>query len=124
MECQYLKTNSLYIASMEPHAGKLLITLGVMELLTRRIDKVAFFCPVIDRRDQTDNNIELIRSKYCPDMSYEECYGFDIEAVNKLASQGRLKEFYEQLLIRFNDLQKKYDFIVCEGLNNSGFLNS
>ena len=107
---------------MEPHAGKLLITLGVMELLTRRIDKVAFFRPVIDRYDQTDNDIELIRSKYCPDMSYEECYGFDIEAVNKLASQGRLKEFYEQLLIQFNDLQKKYDFIVCEGLNNSGFL--
>ncbi len=117
-----MKTSSLYIASMEPHAGKLLITLGVMELLTRRIDKVAFFRPVIDRRDQTDNDIELIRSKYCPDMNYKECYGFDIEAVNKLASQGRLKEFYEQLLIRFNDLQKKYDFIVCEGLNNSGFL--
>ena len=117
-----MKTSSLYIASMEPHAGKLLITLGVMELLTRRIDKVAFFRPVIDRRDQTDNDIELIRSKYCPDMNYEECYGFDIEAVNKLASQGRLKEFYEQLLVRFNDLQKKYDFIVCEGLNNSGFL--
>ncbi len=107
---------------MEPHAGKLLITLGMMELLTRRIDKVAFFRPVIDSRDKIDNDIELIRGKYCPDMSYEECYGFDIEAVNKLASEGRLKEFYEQLLIRFNDLQKKYDFVVCEGLNNSGFM--
>lgn len=37
-----MKTNSLYIASMEPGTGKLLVTMGVMELLTRRIKMVAF----------------------------------------------------------------------------------
>jgi len=119
-----MKTSSLYIASMEPESGKLLITMGMMELLTRRIDKVAFFRPVIDESNGADNDINLIRSKYCPDMSYEDCYGFEVEAVKTLASQGKLKEFYQQLLSQFNDLHKKYDFILCEGLNSFGFLAS
>ncbi|WP_198263099.1 AAA family ATPase [sulfur-oxidizing endosymbiont of Gigantopelta aegis] len=50
-----MKTSSLYIASMEPHSGKLLITLGMMELLSRRIDKVAFFRPVIEVADGLNN---------------------------------------------------------------------
>ena len=117
-----MKTNSLYIASMEPHSGKLLITMGMMEVLSRRIDKVAFFRPVIDSHMQTDNDIELILNRYCPEMDYQDSYGFDIEYVTKLVAEGRLKDFYEQLFSRFNELKKKYDFVVCEGLNNSGFL--
>ena len=122
MEYCFLKTTSLYIASMESHSGKLLITLGLLEILSRRIDKIAFFRPVIFNSGELDNDINLIRHKYCPEMPYDDCYGFDIEDVNRLASKGLLKEFYEQLLIKFNKLQKKYDFVVCEGLNNSGFL--
>lgn len=119
-----MKTNSLYIASMEPQSGKLLITLGMMELLTRRIDKVAFFRPVIDESNGPDQDINLIRAKYCPDMSYEDCYGFEAETVKTLVSEGKRKEFYQQLLSKFNKLQKNYDFVLCEGLNSSGFLAS
>ncbi len=118
-----MKTNSLYIASIEPQSGKLLITLGLMELLTRRIEKVAFFRPVIEQSNGSDNDINLIRDKYCLDMSYQDCYGFEFEEVKTLASQGKMKEFYEKLLIHFNKLHKKYDFVLCEGLNSSAFLS-
>ena len=37
-----MKTRNLFIASMEPDAGKLLVTMGIMEFLTRQIGKVAF----------------------------------------------------------------------------------
>ncbi len=119
-----MNTNSLYIASMEPEAGKLLITMGIMEYLSRRIEKVAFFRPVIDESRGADKDINLIRAKYCPDMSYEECYGFDTEDVKLFASQGNLKEFYVKLLEHFNRLLQQYDFVLCEGLNSSGFLAS
>jgi phosphate acetyltransferase len=119
-----MKTSSLYIASMEPAAGKLLVTMGMMEILSRNIERLGFFRPVIDESQGTDNDINLIRDKYCPDMSYEECYGFEVEAVKTLISEGRIKEFYEQLIVKFSDLQQKFDFVLCEGLNNSGFLSS
>ena len=123
-----MKTNSLYIASIEPKSGKLLITLGLMELLSRRIKKIAFFRPVIDKNSDinsngSDNDINLIRSLYCPDMDYDECYTFELEEVKTLASQGKTKQFYEKLLVHFKELLKKYDFVLCEGLNSSGFLS-
>ncbi|MDA3971570.1 MAG: AAA family ATPase, partial [Desulfobulbaceae bacterium] len=43
-----MKTSSLYIASMEPAAGKLLVTMGMMEILSRNIERLGFFRPVID----------------------------------------------------------------------------
>ena len=52
-----MKSKSLYIASMEPKAGKLLVTMGIMEILTHRIEKVAFFRPVIDESRGIDNDI-------------------------------------------------------------------
>ncbi len=119
-----MKTRSLYIASMIPAAGKLLVTMGMMEILSGHIERLGFFRPVIDESFGRDNDINLIRGKYCPDMRYEDCYGFDVEAVKTMVSEGRIKEFYEQLLIKFSDLQQKFDFVLCEGLNSSGFLSS
>ncbi len=119
-----MKTNSLYIASLDPAAGKLLVTMGMMELLTRRIEKVGFFRPVISENNGPDNDIKLILSKYCPDMSYDDCYGFEEEEVKTLVSQGKTKEFYEKLVAHLGELHKKYDFVLCEGLNSSGFLSS
>jgi phosphate acetyltransferase len=98
--------------------------MGMMELLTRRIEKVAFFRPVIDESSGPDNDINLIRSKYCPDMSYEDCYGYEAEEVTTLVSLGKTKAFYGKLLARLKELHKKYDFVLCEGLNSSGFLSS
>jgi len=117
-----MKTTSLYIASMNPAAGKLLVTMGMMELLSRRVDRLGFFRPVIDESNGPDNDINLIRGKYCPDMSYEECYGFEAEEVKTLFSQGKSKEFYKQLVAKLSELRQKYSFILCEGLNSSGFL--
>lgn len=119
-----MMTSSLYIASMEPSSGKLLVTMGMMELLSRKIEKVAFFRPVIDESNGPDNDINLIRSQYCPAMSYDDCYGFEAEAVTTLVARGKTKEFYGELLARLKALHKKYDFVLCEGLNSSGFLSS
>lgn len=118
-----MNIKSLYIASMEPAAGKLLVTLGIMEVLTHHIEKVAFFRPVIDESRGIDNDIELIISKYCPEMKYQDCYGFETEEVKTLASQGNLKEFYKKLLVQINALYDHYDFVLCEGLNSSEFLS-
>lgn len=37
-----MHSNSLYIASLEPEAGKLVVTMGIMEILSRTMGKVAF----------------------------------------------------------------------------------
>jgi len=119
-----MKTNTLYIASMEPGAGKLLVTMGIMELLTRRLGRVGFFRPVIDVENGRDGDIDLILSRYCPTMKYEDSFGFKAEEVKTYVAGNRLKELLEKLIGRLKELQKSYDFVLCEGLNSLGFLSA
>ncbi len=120
-----MKINNLFIASMEPGAGKLLVTLGIMELLTRRIGRVGFFRPVIDvEQSERDGDIELILRRYCPYLSYEDAYGFSAEELKRLASQDRLKEALTELIGRLKALQERFDFVLLEGLNSKGFLSA
>ena len=119
-----MQTNTLYIASMEPGAGKLLVTMGIMELLTRRVGRVGFFRPVIDAGEGRDGDIDLILSRYCPTMKYEDSFGFKAEEVKSYVARDGLKEFLEELIGRLKELQKNYDFVLCEGLNSRGFLSA
>ncbi len=119
-----MQSNTLYIASLEPEAGKLVVTLGVMEFLTRTIGNVAFFRPVIDTDRATDPDIDLIRGRYCPAMSYEECYGFEASEVKTFVAEGRFKYFLEELINRLNTLKEKYEFVLCQGLNSTSFLSA
>ena len=109
---------------MEPAAGKLLVTMGLMELLSRNIERLGFFRPVIDETLESDNDINLIKGKYCPDMQYKDCYGFKADEAKTMVSEGRIKEFYEALVVKLSNLKQKFDFVLCEGLNSSGFLSS
>ena len=55
--------DSLYIANLEKDSGKLLVSLGLLELLSRRIGRVGFFRPITPG-DERDDDLKLIRSRY------------------------------------------------------------
>lgn len=57
-------------------------------------------------------------------MAYEDCYGFKADEVKTMVSEGRIKEFYEALVTKLSNLKQNFDFVLCEGLNSSGFLSS
>lgn len=119
-----MNTKSIYITSIEPGAGKLVITLGLMEILTRRISRVGFFRPVIEDSSSMDGDINCILKRYNLDIDYEEAYGYSAHEVQDMAGKGRLKEVIEGLIAKYRTLQDKYDFLLCEGLNSYGFISA
>ena len=119
-----MKSSTLYIASLEPAAGKLIVTMGLMEMLTRSIGNVAFFRPVIDSEKEPDGDIELIRQRYCPSMSYEDSFGFQASEVKSFVAEDRFKFFLEELIKQLSELKSQYDFVLCEGLNSNSFLSA
>ncbi len=119
-----MQANTLYIASLELEAGKLVVTMGLMEFLSRTVGNVAFFRPVIDTDRDLDPDIDLIRGRYCPNMSYEESYGFEASEVKSFVAEGKIKFFLEELIKRLNDLKERYDFVLCQGLNSTSFLSA
>ena len=107
---------SIYIASNTKNAGSLLITTGMMDIISRKIHKIGFFKPIISNQKETDPDIEFIRSRYNIDIPYEECYGFDIPYIEKMVAKESTDELLEELITKYKALEEKYDFIVCLGI--------
>lgn len=120
----------LYVVGTEPRTGKSAILLGLMELLTRNIKKVAFFRPLIDVNsgngevgstiNEVDNTINLIKNQYDLCYDYEEMYAYTVTQASELLAQGRNEELHEGILTKLNSLAAKADFILCAGIELEG----
>ena len=104
--------NALYIAATKARSGKTAITLGVMELLLRKVHKVGFFRPIIKK---DDDDIKLISSIFHLKEDFDEMYGVTVDEAVKLASVGRHDEVVERIIKKYNELKEKCDFVLCEG---------
>ncbi len=111
---------AIYITSLEPRAGKLMVTLGMMELISREISKVGFFRPVIRSEQDPDNDLNLILTRYNIDISYDDAHVFTVDEVQALGAQGRFKEIVQTILEKYSRIQKDHDFMIIEGFESSG----
>ena len=116
-----LKTSSLYLASLEPTTGSLFISIGLMDILKSRYEKVAFFRPVIKTRSKRDGDITFMIEHFAMIQSYEESFCFDVEEVEKMLSEENLDLFLTKIITHYKQLTKRYDFILIEGLPRSLF---
>jgi phosphate acetyltransferase len=110
--------NNLFIAATEARSGKSLISLGVMEMLLRKIERVGFFRPIIKvdpgSKDR-DRDIHLISSHFKLEIPYEKMYGYTTKEAGNLISLGRQEEIIEGVMRKYNQLREVCDFILCEG---------
>ena len=116
-----MTVKSLYITSLEPMAGSLFITVGFMELLTRRFGRVAFFRPIIESLEKKDEDIAFILEYFSLQMEYEDTYGFSVDEIETMAANNAEREGMNMLIKKFTSLQSRYDFVLCKGLNQSHF---
>ncbi len=108
----------LFITATEARSGKSLISLGVMEMLLREIDKVGFFRPIIDVKHESkkmDEDIQLISSHFKLEIPYEQMYGYTDMEASELISLGKEEELIEGIIEKYDRLQEQYEFILCEG---------
>ena len=111
-------SNNLYITATEARSGKSVVSLGVMEMLLRKIERVGFFRPLINVEPESgamDNDIDLIRTHFNLPMPYEHMYGYTTSEVDKLLSAGKEGEVLEGIINKYEQLSKTCDFILCEG---------
>jgi phosphate acetyltransferase len=109
--------NNLYIIANEAQSGKSLVTLGIMDMLTRHGLKVCFFRPIINDHDPAspDKDLLLIRERYKIEVPYRDCYGYTLDEVKELSSRNRDDEMLTGILERYQRLSERFDFVLCEG---------
>jgi len=112
-------SKNLYIATMEPRGGKSVVALGIMELLSRRLNKIGFFRPVIPDVER-DNNIQLILSRYNLKLSYEKMYAYRHEDAQHMVAVGQYDALLKNILSKYKALESQCDFVLCEGTDYTG----
>ncbi len=112
---------NLYISATGAQAGKSAVVLGFMGLLLTKIEKVAFFRPIIEQDgDWKDHDIELIRKYYKLDVAYDECYACTLSEARSLINSGQDDVLIAKILRKYKELEAKSDFVLCEGTDLLG----
>jgi phosphate acetyltransferase len=110
-------TRNLYITAMEAQSGKSVVTLGLMELLSTRVQRLGFFRPIVPSATENDPEIELVRSRYQLGLAYADMY-----AVSEAEAIGMptYDELRKRVVQAYKALEPRCDFIVCEGTDFVG----
>ncbi len=110
---------SVYVTGIDRGDGRQAVELGVMELLTRQVDRVGVFRPLVHAHAPgeagSDHVVELLRDRYRLDLPTTELYGLTYEAAAALqAAQGQ-DELVGALVERFRALERKCQAVLVLG---------
>ena len=113
---------SLYIHTTEPGSGKAMVSLGVLDLILKRTNgtaRVGFFRPIIGKGKQPDEDTVLMLEHFGLNQTLEESYGMRTDRANELLGQHCHDEVIEEIISKYKALEKRFDFILCEGRHGS-----
>ena len=108
-------TESLYIASLEPNSGKLVISLGVMEMLSHRVDRLGFFRPISSGPAENDSHIQLLADRFSLSLQAGQMVGVTHEQARALISTGEERRLFREIVARFKKAEELCDFLLIEG---------
>ena len=106
---------NLYIASLEANSGKLVVTLGIMEMLSRRVGRLGFFRTISPLPAEEDSHIQLFSKRYPLSLEPSRMIGLTNEEVRALIAAGKERKMFRELVTRFKQAEEQCDFLLCEG---------
>jgi phosphate acetyltransferase len=111
---------NLYIATMEPQSGKSVVLLGLMEMLSRRIQNIGIFRPIVRAGEKHDGYIELVQKRYKLKFDYEDLYACTHQQARDLLGSGQYDTLVKLIVGKYKSLEQRCDFVVCVGTDFTG----
>ncbi len=105
----------IYIASAEPRVDKIIVVLGMMELLWNQAQRVGFFKPIIQEAVGPDPTIHLIKSRYAMKFPYDSLYGCTLDEAKNLIAAGQEDELLKKIIEKYKALEAECDIVLCCG---------
>ncbi|WP_329413705.1 phosphate acetyltransferase [Streptomyces sp. NBC_00704] len=106
-------TRCVYVTGIDRGDGRQVVELGVMELLTRQVDRVGVFRPLV--HDGPDRLFELLRSRYRLAQDPATVYGMDYHEASALQAERGADELVSTLVERFHRVARDYDVVLVLG---------
>jgi phosphate acetyltransferase len=112
----------IYIATLESHSGKSLISLGLMRTLLGKTVKVGYFRPIIDDIEigKKDNHIDTVLSYFDLKIPYEDTFAFTRSEIIHKRNEGESGEIIDTIIRKYKKLEDEFDFVLVEGSDFSG----
>jgi phosphate acetyltransferase len=113
---------TVFIASTEPHSGKSIISIGLINMLLGRAQKIGYFKPIISQSlyQKKDDHINTILSHFSLPANYEDSYALTWqEALHQMETENQ-GEMLDTIIRKFKYLEGKNDFTVVEGTDYMG----
>jgi len=112
-------TRSVYVTGIDRGDGRQVVDLGVMELLTRHVDRVGVFRPLV-HDDGPDRLFELLRARYRLTQAADTGYGLGYEQATALQAERGTDELVSRLVDRFHAMAAEYEFVLVLGTDYAG----
>ncbi|MFI8002564.1 phosphate acetyltransferase [Streptomyces sp. NPDC086010] len=106
-------TRSVYVTGIDRGDGRQVVDLGVMELLTRQVDRVGVFRPLL--HDGPDRLFELLRARYRLSQSPDTVFGLDYQAASAIQAEQGTDELVSLLVDRFHRVARDYEVVLVLG---------
>ncbi|MFB6959782.1 phosphate acetyltransferase [Streptomyces sp. NPDC056309] len=106
-------TRSVYVTGIDRGDGRQVVELGVMELLTRQVDRVGVFRPLV--HDGPDRLFEVLRARYRLSQDPATVYGMDYHEASALQAEQGTDELVSALVDRFHLVTRDYDVVLVLG---------
>ncbi|GAA2438164.1 phosphate acetyltransferase [Streptomyces glaucus] len=108
----------MYVTGIDRGDGRQVVELGVMELLTRQVDRVGVFRPLV--HDGPDRLFELLRARYRLAQDPATVYGMDYHEASALQAEQGTDELVSALVGRFHLVARDYDVVLVLGTDFAG----
>lgn len=111
-------TRSVYVTGIDRGDGRQVIELGVMELLTRQVDRVGVFRPLV--HDGPDRLFDLLRARYRLAQDPSTVYGLDYHEASTIQAEQGTDELVSRLVDRFHQVARAYEVVLVLGTDYAG----
>ncbi|MFD5766540.1 phosphate acetyltransferase [Streptomyces sp. NPDC127049] len=111
-------TRSVYVTGIDRGDGRQVVELGVMELLTRQVDRVGVFRPLV--HDGPDRLFDLLRARYRLTQDPSTVYGMDYHEASALQAEQGTDELLSRLVDRVHAVAREYEVVLVLGTDFAG----
>ncbi len=113
---------TVFIASTEAHSGKSVVSIGLVNMLLGKAQKIGYFKPIISQHEPSkrDDHIDTVLRYFDLPIIYEDTYAFTWqEAMSQMETESE-GEMLDTIIRKFKRLEDEYDFTVVEGTDYQG----
>lgn len=105
---------SVYLTGVGSGGGKSTVALGLAELLSRQVERIGAFRPLV-AGDGTDPILALLTERYRMELPVGELHGATYAEASALVADGRREELISRIVTRYREVERRCPAIVVVG---------